>query len=141
MSRLTRLTEAEARTMTRREILARVEAEQARLLARRSKTTADHAQLSELMRILRAAGITPVAGFDALERTLAGDRGDWWGERPLSPHQLTLSFDEQQGIVTGTCACAGWAPRGRYFLNRQVREEFSEHAAAEAAKARQGKTD
>jgi hypothetical protein len=141
MSMLTSLTETEARTMTRREILDRVETEQARLLARRSKTAADHAQLSELIRILRAAGITPEAGLDALERTLAGDRDDWWGERPLSPHQLTLGFDEQQGIVTGTCTCAGWTPQGRYFLNRQVREEFSEHAATEAAKARQGKTD
>jgi hypothetical protein len=123
----------EAARLTRREILDRVEAEQARLLARRSKTPAQHAQLSELMHIVRAAGITPDAGFDSLERMLAGERDGWWDERPLSPHQLTLGFDEQQGIVTGTCAC-GWTPEGRYFLNQQVREEFSEHAAAEAGK-------
>ncbi|MGH3421742.1 MAG: hypothetical protein ACRDOD_19375 [Streptosporangiaceae bacterium] len=129
------LTMDEAARLTRREILDRAEAEQARLLARRSKTPAPHAQLSELMRIMRAAGITPEAGLDSLERTLAGERDGWWDERPLSPHKLTLGFDEQQGIVTGTCACGGWIPRGRYFLDRQVREEFSEHAAAEAAKA------
>jgi hypothetical protein len=129
------LTMDEAARLTRRQVLDRVEAEQARLLARRSKTPAQHAQLTELMRIMRAAGITPEAGLDALERTLAGERDDWWDERPLSPHQLTLGFDEQQGTVTGTCACGGWAPKGRYFLNRQVREEFSEHADAEAAKA------
>jgi hypothetical protein len=124
----------EAARLTRREILDRVEAEQARLLARHSKTSAQHAQLSELIRIMHAAGITPEAGLDALERTLAGERDDWWDERPLSPHQLTLGFDEQHGIVTGTCAC-GWAPEGRYFLDQQVRKEFSEHAAAEAGKA------
>jgi hypothetical protein len=124
----------EAARLTRREILDRVEAEQSRLLPRRSKTQAQHAQLSELMRILRAAGITPEAGLGALERTLAGGRDGWWDERPLSPHQLTLGFDEQQGIVTGTCAC-GWTPEGRYFLERQVREEFNKHAAAEAGKA------
>jgi hypothetical protein len=129
------LTMGEAARLTRREILDRVEAEQARLLALHSKTPAQHAQLRELMRILRAAGITPEAGLDALERTLAGERGDWWDERPLSPHQLTLGFDEQQGIVTGTCACGGWNPRGRYFLERQLREEFGEHAAAEAGRA------
>lgn len=130
------LTMDEAARLTRREILDRVEAEQARLLARSSKTPAHRAQLSELMRIMRAAGITPEAGLDALERTLvAGERDDWWDERPLSPHQLTLGFDEQQGTVTGTCSCGGWAPRGRYFLTWQVREEFSEHAAAEAGKA------
>jgi hypothetical protein len=71
-------------------------------------------------------------GLDALERTLAGEHDGWWDERPLSPHQLTLGFDDQQGTVTGTCACGGWAPRGRYFLERQVREEFSEHADTEA---------
>jgi hypothetical protein len=124
----------EAAHLTRREILGRVEAEQARLLARRSRTPAQHAQLRELMRIMRAAGITPEAGLGALERTLAGERGGWWDERPLSPHQLTLGFDEQQGTVTGTCACGGWTPGGRYFLERQVREEFSGHAAAEAGK-------
>ena len=129
------LTMDEAARLTRREILDRVESEQARLLARRSKSPAQHVQLSELMRIMRAAGITPEAGLDALERTLAGKRGDWWAERPLSPHQLTLGFDEQLGTVTGTCACGGWTPKGRYFLDHQVREEFNEHAAAEAGKA------
>ena len=52
----------------------------------------------------------------------------------MSPCQLTFSFDDQQGIVTGACPC-GWTPKGRYFLNRQAREEFNEHTAAEAAKA------
>jgi hypothetical protein len=65
---------------------------------------------------------------------LAGGRDGWWDERPLSPHQLTLGFDEQQGIVTGMCTC-GWTLEGRYFLNQQVREEHREHAAAEAGKA------
>lgn len=93
------------------------------------------AQLSELMRIMRAAGITREAGLDSLGRLLAGERDSWWDERPLSPHQLTLGFDEQPGIVTGTCAYGGWASRGRYFPDRKVREEFSEHANAEGAKA------
>lgn len=52
----------------------------------------------------------------------------------MSPHQFPLGFDEQQAIVTGACPC-GWTPEGRYFLNRQVREEFNERTAAEAAKA------
>jgi len=128
------LTMEEAARLTRREILARVESEQARLLGRRSRTPAQDDQLSELIRILRAAGITPGAGLGALERTLAGERDGWWDERPLSPHQLTIFLDEQQGIVTGTCSCGRWTPRGRHFLNRQVREEFREHAAAEAGK-------
>jgi hypothetical protein len=130
------LTMDEATRLTRREILARAEAEQQRLLARRSRTPAQHDQLAELMRILRAAGVTPTAGFDALERTLAGERDGWWDERPLSPHQLTIVLDEQRGVVTGTCSACDWTPEGRYFLNRQVREEFNEHAAAEAGRAR-----
>lgn len=89
------------------------------------------ARIAEFLKLMRAADITPEAGLDALERMLASERG----ERPLSPHQLTVGFDEQQGTVTGTCACGDWAPGGRYFPDRQVGEEFSEHAAAEAGKA------
>jgi hypothetical protein len=87
------------------------------------------------MRILCAAGFAPEAGLDALERTLAGERGDWWDERPLSPHQVILGVDEQQGHSRRGRARAADGPKGRYFLERQVREEFSEHAAAEAVKA------
>lgn len=123
------LTMEDAAGLTRREILDRVAAEQARLLARRSRTPAQNEQLDELMRILQAAGITIEAGLGAAERALTGGPDGWWQERPLSPHQLTTWLDEEQGVVTGRCGC-GWTPEGRYFLSRQVQAEFDEHAAA-----------
>jgi hypothetical protein len=121
------LTEEESRSLTRREILDRVEAEQAWLLSRRAMTQAQRAQYGEIMKIMHAA-IDPLAAIDTVRHTLDGRPDGYWEARPLSPHQLTLGTDPQY-YTTGTCTCGWTAPRS--FLEQPVREAFAGHAAAE----------
>jgi hypothetical protein len=128
------LTEEEARSLTRREILDRVEAEQAWLLSRRAMTQPQRAQYGEIMKIMHAA-IDPVDAIDTVQHTLDGRPDGYWEARPLSPHQLTLGLDPQY-YTTGTCACGWTAPRS--FLEQPVREAFAGHVAAEADPGRLG---
>ncbi len=82
MKRPVHLTEAEARTLTRREILDRVESEQAYLLGKRKMNEADHAACREIMQIMyRYVNVS-----EALQATidLVEGRGvpGYWEARP-----------------------------------------------------------
>jgi hypothetical protein len=83
MARFKRLTDAEARTLTRSEILDRVEAEQQYWIRkhRRGMTEEDVTAEREFNRIMYAY-LDPMAGLDALRDTLEGRRSDYWESRP-----------------------------------------------------------
>jgi hypothetical protein len=77
------LTEAEARTMTRGELVDRIYAEQKQLLAKKRMTDADRAAYDELMRIMHAH-VDVSAGLDAALDTVKGQRNDYWETRPAN---------------------------------------------------------
>jgi hypothetical protein len=81
------LTDEEARTLTRHQILGRVEEEQSYLLGKRRRTAADNAKLNELGRIL-IAYLPPGKALDALDATLRdGHRSGYWDSRPCDDDQ------------------------------------------------------
>lgn len=80
MARFRRLTDAEARTLTRRQILDRVEAEQ-RYWFRGRRAEADPAGYAEFSRIMHAY-LDPIAGIDAALATLRGEPSGYWESTP-----------------------------------------------------------
>jgi hypothetical protein len=82
MARFKRLTDAEARTLTRRELLDRVEAEQAYWSRKRTFTAEDRAAEREFSRILFTY-LNPAEGIQATIDYIEGRRGhDYWDTRP-----------------------------------------------------------
>lgn len=82
MKRPVHLTEAEAASLTRREILDRVESEQAFLLGRRRMTEADHADCRELMQIMYRY-VNVEESLQAAIDLVEGRRGaGYWEARP-----------------------------------------------------------
>ncbi len=81
MARFKRLTDAEARTLSRRELLDRVEIEQKYWERKRTYTTEDRLAEREFRRILFAY-ISPGDAIDAAMATLEGRKSDYWDSRP-----------------------------------------------------------
>lgn len=82
MSRFKRLTEEDARTLTRRELLDRVEAEQKYWERKRVTTPEDRAAEREFSRILFAY-VKPGEAIQATIDYIEGRRGhDYWDTRP-----------------------------------------------------------
>jgi hypothetical protein len=85
MSRFKRLTDAEARTLTRRELPDRIEAEQAYWFRRRSRTAGDDAAFREFTRIMHAY-LSPASVAEAIQDTIdyidGRSPGSYWGTRP-----------------------------------------------------------
>lgn len=79
MTRFKRLTDAEARTLTRRELLDRIEAEQKYWI--RKRRAADREAWREFGRIMHAY-VDPAAGLQAVRDLLEGRRNDYWESRP-----------------------------------------------------------
>jgi hypothetical protein len=106
MSRFRRLTDAEARTLTRAELLDRVEAEQAHWFRKRPMAEADAAAYREFSRIMLAY-LDPAAVIQAAMDTLEGRGSDYWETRPCDDKAVTLpaalAMDDNQraGLAYG----------------------------------------
>jgi hypothetical protein len=84
-ARPARLTEAEARTLTRGEILDRLEAESEWWTAHRPRTDADHKAYATFARILNSS-IDPAAAIqDTLDYVQGRGTGSYWATRPAGP--------------------------------------------------------
>ena len=81
MTRLKRLTDAEARSITRNELLTRVEAEQAYWSRKHTMTDADREAERELRRIMYAY-LNPADALTALRDVLEGRPNNYWEARP-----------------------------------------------------------
>ncbi|MGH3225936.1 MAG: hypothetical protein ACRDPY_45855 [Streptosporangiaceae bacterium] len=85
MSRFKRLTDAEARTLTRRELLDRIEAEQAYWLRKKTMTPEDDAAFREFTRIMHAY-LSPASIAEAIQDTIdyieGRSPGSYWDTRP-----------------------------------------------------------
>lgn len=81
MAGFKRLTDAEARTLTRAELLDRVEAEQAYWSRKRDMTSADVAAEREFGRIWHAY-LSPAAMVQAAMDVVKGRESDYWETRP-----------------------------------------------------------
>ncbi len=105
MARFKRLTDAEARTLTRAELLDRVEAEQAYWSGKHTMTGSDAAAEREFSRILRAY-LSPQAAIEAAMGTVQGRRSDYWETRPCDdqagePSALVLDESQQVALAYG----------------------------------------
>jgi hypothetical protein len=81
VSSFKRLTDAEAQTLTRAQLLDRVEAEQKYWERKRTRTDADMEAEREFSRIMHAY-LSPQAAIQAVRDTLEGRRTDYWEARP-----------------------------------------------------------
>jgi hypothetical protein len=86
MSRFKRLTHAEARTLTRRELLDRIEAEQAYWFRKKkTMTPGDDAAFREFTRIMHAY-LSPASAAEAIQDTIdyieGRSPGSYWDTRP-----------------------------------------------------------
>jgi hypothetical protein len=81
VSRFKRLTDAEARTLTRAELLDRVEAEQAYWSGKHTMTDADRAAEREFGQIMHTY-LDPGAAIQAARDVIEGRGSDYWESRP-----------------------------------------------------------
>lgn len=85
MSRFKRLTDAEARTLTRCELLDRIEAEQAYWFRKKTRTAEDDAAFREFTRIMYAY-LSPASIAEAMQDTIdyieGRSPGSYWDTRP-----------------------------------------------------------
>ena len=81
MARFKRLTDAEARSLTRAELLDRIETEQAYWLRKQIRTDEDQAAWREFSRIL-LAHVDPAAAIQAAVDVLKGRGSDYWESMP-----------------------------------------------------------
>jgi hypothetical protein len=101
-----RLTDTEAGTLTRAELLDRVEAEQAYWFRKRNMTSADREAEREFSRIMHAY-LSPEAAVRAALDTVRGYRSDYWETRPGDQSQpdpgggLTLDSNQRAGLAYG----------------------------------------
>ena len=84
MTAFRHLTEAEARTLTRAELLDRIEAEQAHWARKQTLTPADREAERELGRILHAF-LSPHDAIQAAMDAIHGCKSDYWESRPDGP--------------------------------------------------------
>lgn len=103
MSKFKRLTDAEARTLTRAKLLDRVETEQAYWSRKRAMTSADTAAEQEFRRIWHAH-LSPEAAIKAAMDTVRGLGSDYWETRPCD------EMPEREARQ-GDCPC-GYGPAG-----------------------------
>lgn len=80
MARFKRLTDAEARSLTRAELLDRLEAEQAYWLRKRNMSGADQEAEREFRRIMHAY-LDPAAALQSARDLLEGRGSDYWESR------------------------------------------------------------
>jgi hypothetical protein len=106
VSRFKRLTDAEARTLTRADLLDRVEAEQAHWFRKRHMTEADQTAYREFSRIMHAY-LSPSAAVQAAMDTVEGHGSDYWETRPCDdkvievPAALAMDDNQQAGLAYG----------------------------------------
>lgn len=99
MSRFKRLTDAEARTLTRRELLDRIEAEQAYWFRKKTRTAEDDVAFREFTRIMHAY-LGPAAIAEAMQDTIdyieGRSPGGYWDRRPDEEAPEAPSMDASQ---------------------------------------------
>ena len=98
MSRFKRLTDAEARTLTRAELLDRVEAEEAYWSRKRTMTPDDRVAEREFSRIMHTC-LSPHDAVQAAIDTVEGRGSDYWETRPgqdRAPGLGALTMDDNQ---------------------------------------------
>jgi hypothetical protein len=99
MSSFKRLTDAEAQGMTRRELLDRVEAEQAYWLRKKTRTAEDDAAFREFSRIMYAY-LSPASIAEAMQDTIdyieGRSSGSYWDTRPGEDSPRLPPMDENQ---------------------------------------------
>jgi hypothetical protein len=101
--RFKRLTDAEARTLTRAELLDRVEAEQKYWERKRGLSDEDRAAEREFSRIMHAY-LSPHDAIQAAMDTVQGRRSDYWERRPgddPEPNPLALDDNQRAGLEYG----------------------------------------
>ena len=81
MARFKRLTDTEARSLTRAELLDRCEAEQAYWFRKHAMSDEDREAFAEFSRIMHAC-IDPAAAIGAALDVLQGRGSDYWESRP-----------------------------------------------------------
>lgn len=89
------LTDAEARTLTRSELLERIEAQQTYYDSKRRKTAADEAAMDELSRILHQY-INIGAAFDSAFAALDGRKAGYWETRPADDQPVTTQYGDHR---------------------------------------------
>ncbi|MGH3284423.1 MAG: hypothetical protein ACRDPD_07020 [Streptosporangiaceae bacterium] len=103
MSRFKRLTDAEARTLTRRELLDRIEAEQAYWFRKKTMTAGDDAAFREFTRIMHAY-LSPAWIAEAIQDTIdyieGRSPGSYWDTRPgeESPRLPPMDANQRAGL-------------------------------------------
>ena len=99
MSRFRRLTDAEARTLTRRELLDRIEAEQAYWFRKKARTPGDDAAFREFTRIMYAC-LSPASIAEAMQDTIdyieGRGPGRYWDTRGYADIPLAVPLTEVQ---------------------------------------------
>lgn len=99
MSKFKRLTDAEARTLTRRELLDRIEAEQAYWFRKKNRTADDDAAFREFTRIMYAY-LSPASVAEAMQDTIdyieGRSPGRYWDTRPGEETPKLPSMDDSQ---------------------------------------------
>lgn len=108
MSRFKRLTDAEARTLTRAQLLDRVEAEQKYWARKHAVTPEDRAAEREFGRILFTY-LDPGEAMDDLINVIkTGRRSDYWERRPGDAAARMPAMDDNQraGLTYGLAMLA-----------------------------------
>lgn len=109
MARFKRLTDAEARTLTRRELLDRIDAEQAYWFRKKTRTAEDDAAFREFTRIMHAY-LPPAVVAEAIQGTIdyieGRSPGRYWDTRPGDKPStglgaLTMDANQRAGLEYG----------------------------------------
>jgi hypothetical protein len=105
VARFKRLSDAEARTLTRAELLDRVEAEEAYWERKQARgmTAADDEAAQEFSRIMHAY-LSPHDAIQAAMDTVQGRGSDYWERRPcdeLEAGPLALDDNQRAGLEYG----------------------------------------
>jgi hypothetical protein len=104
MAKFKRLTDAEARSLTRAELLDRVEAEQRYWERKRGRSPEDVTAEREFSRIMFAY-LSPHAAVQAAMDTVTGKGSDYWETRPgdeaSEPGGLVMDDNQRAGLAYG----------------------------------------
>jgi hypothetical protein len=101
--RFKRLTDAEARILTRRELLDRIEADQAYWFRKKTRTGEDDAAFREFTRLMYAY-LSPVSIVEAMQHTIdyieGRSHGRYWDTRPGEeiPKLPPMDADQYAGL-------------------------------------------
>ena len=96
MARFKRLTDAEARSLTRGELLDRIEAEQAYWFRKRARAAEDDAAFREFTRIMYAYLDPAAAMQDTIDHIEGRSAGGYWKTRPGEDDAVLPAMDENQ---------------------------------------------